>query len=64
MDVVLSVGGQVIVDDQGNLLDIDASGLRRQNTACFRLPCVEDTLSVHTTAGEQLILYMTDMQLA
>lgn len=28
MDVVLSIGGQVIVDDQGHLLDINASGLR------------------------------------
>ena len=26
MDVVLSVGGQVVVDDQGHLLDIDATG--------------------------------------
>ena len=26
MDVVFSVGGQVVVDDQGDLLDVDASG--------------------------------------
>ena len=26
VDVVLSVGGEVIVDDQGDLLDIDSSG--------------------------------------
>ena len=26
MDVVLSVGGEIVVDDQGDLLDIDSSG--------------------------------------
>lgn len=26
MDVVLTVGGQVVVDDQGNLLDVDTTG--------------------------------------
>lgn len=33
MDVVFPIGRQVVVDDQGHLLDINTSGLRRNRMA-------------------------------
>ena len=55
MDVVLTVAGQVVVDDQGNLLDIDTTGEKiggDQNTGRTRAELLHDQVTltlVHIT---------------
>lgn len=49
MDVVLTVGGEIVVDDQGNLLDVDATGQKiggNEDTRRTRSELLHDNITL------------------